>query len=171
MDNNLKLTLVSIFLLFFALLLQSTVLNFVSIAGIKPDITLMVVIFLGFRKGSNAGQISGFFAGLFEDFMSLTPPGFNALIKAIIGYCYGLLLGGFIIDAVVIPIVFLAIGTLIKGILSWLFVLIFSLSQDGVSIFSIKFLIELLYTSLTAPFVFALLKLIKIMRVVEKEKV
>lgn len=170
MDNNVKLTLVSILVLFLALLVQSTLFNVIAIAGIKPDITLMVVIFLGFRKGSVPGQISGFFTGLFEDFVSLSPPGFNALVKTTIGYCYGLLVGGFIIDAVVIPVVFLACGTLIKAILSWLIVLIFSLPQNGVAVFSVKFLIELLYNCALAPFVFALLKLIKIMRVVEKEK-
>ncbi len=170
MDNNVKLTFVSIFILFTALLLQSTVLNVVSISGVKPDIALMVIIFLGFRKGSIPGQVAGFFTGLFEDFMSLSPPGFNSLVKATIGYCYGLLVGGFIIDAIVIPILFLAVGTLIKAVMSWLLVLIFSLPQNGVSLFSFKFLVELLYNSLLAPFVFALLKLIKVMRTVEKEK-
>jgi rod shape-determining protein MreD len=170
MDNNLKLTLVSILILFLALLFQATILNAIAIIGVKPDITLMVIIFLGFRKGRVVGQIAGFLTGLFEDFISLSPPGFNALVKTTVGFLYGLVEGGFIIDAMIIPIIFLAAGTIIKGIVSWLLVIIFSLDYSGVSIFSVKFVIEILYNCLLAPFIFALLKLIKILRVVDKEK-
>jgi rod shape-determining protein MreD len=171
MDNNLKLTLVAILLLFVALLLQSTILNVIAIIGVKPDITLMVIIFLGFRKGSIPGQIAGFFTGLFEDFISLTPPGFNSLVKTSVGFLYGRLQGGFMIDTIIIPVIFLISGTIIKGILSWLIKIIFSLGISGVGIFTVQFLIEILYNALVAPFIFALLKLIKIFKVEDKEKV
>jgi rod shape-determining protein MreD len=171
MDSNLKLTLITILVLFIALLVQSTILNAISISGVKPDITLMIIIFIAFRKGCIPGQLSGFFTGIFEDFISLSPLGFHSLIKATIGFLYGLLEGGFIIDAFILPVVFLAAGTVIKGITSWLLVSIFSIHSSGVSILSVKFLIEILYNSLTAPIVFALLKLIKIFKIAEKEKI
>jgi rod shape-determining protein MreD len=170
MNNNVKLAIGATIILFCALLLQATFLNFIAIDGIKPDLTLMIIIFLGFRKGSITGQVSGFFTGLFEDFISLSPLGFSSLVKTSIGFIYGLVEGGFVIDMVVVPVIFLAVGTIIKGILSWVFILIFSLPAGGVSIFSLKFFIEIIYNMVTAPFIFAFLRLFKILRGSDKEK-
>jgi len=62
----------------------------IKIGGAKPDLILILVVWLGLVKGSNVGCISGFFFGLFEDGYSGMSLGSNALTKTILGFFCGL---------------------------------------------------------------------------------
>lgn len=73
-----------------ALLLEQTVLNFVRVAGVKPDLVLLLVIFNGILKGPREGAFWGFIAGLLEDFACAHYIGLNALGKLVAGYLSGL---------------------------------------------------------------------------------
>ncbi len=74
-----------------AMILQtSDLLELIKIGGAKPDLILILVVWLGLVKGSNVGCISGFFFGLFEDGYSGMSLGSNALTKTILGFFCGL---------------------------------------------------------------------------------
>ncbi|MEW6448553.1 MAG: rod shape-determining protein MreD [Bacillota bacterium] len=73
-----------------ALLLEQTVLNYLRVAGVKPDLVLLLVIFNGILKGSREGAFWGFIAGLMEDFACGHYIGLNALGKLVGGYFSGL---------------------------------------------------------------------------------
>lgn len=78
-------------LIFFliAIVLQTSVLKHVVV--IKPDLILIIVVYLGLVRGSNIGCASGFFFGLIEDVCSVgTDLGSNALTKTIIGFFCGI---------------------------------------------------------------------------------
>ena len=169
MVKPVKLTLVSIGLLSAAVLLQSTVLGFVAIGGVKPDLSLILLIFIASRTGSMVGQVSGFAAGLLQDFFSYPPLGFYALIRTLIGALYGKLQGAFFIDSLFIPIVLALAATLIKGLLVWLMALVFSISAPSMPLLGAKFWIEAGYNSVLTPFLFALLNTIKIYKISKKE--
>ena len=169
MGKPLKLTLLSIGLLGAALLLQSTVLRFVAIGGVKPDLSLIILIFIASRTGSMIGQISGFAAGMLQDLISYPPLGFYALIRTIIGAIYGKLQGAFIVDSLFVPILLALAATLMKGILIWLLALIFSVSAPNMPLLGAKFWIEAGYNAVLTPFVFALLNMIKLYKISKKE--
>ncbi len=171
MGKPLKLTLLSIVLLGTALLLQSTVLEYVSIGGVKPDLSLVILIFIASRTGSMIGQISGFAAGMIQDLISYPPLGFYALIRIVIGAVYGKLQGAFFIDSLFIPILLALTATLMKGMLIWLMALIFSVSTPIMPLIGAKFWIEAGYNSVLAPFLFALLNMFKLYKVSKKESV
>ncbi len=71
------------------ILQTSEVLNILRIGGAKPDIVLIIVVWLGLVKGPDTGCSSGFFFGLFEDVYSYMNLGSNALTKTIIGFFCG----------------------------------------------------------------------------------
>ena len=74
-----------------AIVLQTTVFHFLPIGGVKPDLVLIIVVYLGLVKGSDAGCVSGFFFGLIEDICSYgTALGSHALTKTIIGFFCGI---------------------------------------------------------------------------------
>ena len=75
-----------------ALVLQTTLMPFLQIGGIKPDLVLVIVVYLGLIRGPEVGCVSGFFFGLIEDFFSLVGNylGSNALTKTIIGFFCGM---------------------------------------------------------------------------------
>ncbi len=68
----------------------SEFLNIIMIGGVKPDIVLVIVVWLGLVKGPDIGCTSGFFFGLIEDAVSYVNVGSNALIKTIVGFFCGL---------------------------------------------------------------------------------
>ncbi len=71
------------------ILQTSEVLNILRIGGAKPDIVLIIVVWLGLVKGPDTGCSSGFLFGLFEDVDSYMNLGSNALTKTIIGFFCG----------------------------------------------------------------------------------
>jgi rod shape-determining protein MreD len=73
-----------------AMVIQTSVLQYLHLEGSKPDLILIIVVYLGLIKGSNVGCVSGFFFGLVEDVYSGMALGSNALTKTIIGFFCGL---------------------------------------------------------------------------------
>jgi rod shape-determining protein MreD len=72
-----------------AIVLQTSVLKHIVV--IKPDLILVIVVYLGLVRGSNIGCVSGFFFGLVEDACSIgTNLGANALTKTVIGFFCGI---------------------------------------------------------------------------------
>ena len=74
-----------------ALLIQLTLINSVTILGIKPDLILIVIVVFSLLKGGKEGAISGFISGLLQDIFSIGLLGINALAKTVIGFICGIL--------------------------------------------------------------------------------
>jgi rod shape-determining protein MreD len=70
--------------------LQTTIVPVISIAGVKPDLLLLVLFFLGFKHDVIPAVIAGFLIGLAQDFYSPEILGQNALAKTIAGFFAGL---------------------------------------------------------------------------------
>jgi len=143
------------------IVLQTTILHRIAIEGAKPDLVLLTVVYLANKNGKMAGQTYGFVSGLIEDFLSVSPLGFNGFLKTIVGFLYGLTSETFFIDQIIIPMIMGGVATLLKGFgvlfLSW----IFNIENLHFNLFSLPFLIELGYNMVIAPFLFALLGLIR----------
>ncbi len=154
-----KKQVILILLLFLGILLRTTIFHYLGFS-ISPDFSLIMLVFFSFRYGSSAGQFSGFTAGLFEDFLSLSPLGFNAFIKTIIGFVSGLFHDRFVMDPILFPFVTLVIVTFFKGILSFLIIDVFNIAISGSTVFSRLFFLELIINALLAPILFQLLRLL-----------
>jgi len=76
-----------------ALILQITLLRFLAIQNITPDLLLIIIIFLSIREGQVTGILFGFFAGLLDDLTAAGLIGLSALSKALAGYIAGLFFG------------------------------------------------------------------------------
>lgn len=152
---------IGVILLFTTIILQSTILTNISIYGIKPDYVLIMIILLSNYSGKIKGQLLGFSSGLVEDFLSLSPLGFNALINTIIGYFAGATSGKIFLDPIVVPVIFVFIGTLLKSLLSFIVLSIF-IAEKADSIFTNALLVELALNIIITPFLYLLLKLIRV---------
>lgn len=89
-------------LIILAMLLQATVFSFLQVAGVKPDLILMLVIFNGFLRGSREGAFLGFLGGLAQDIFTGSYIGLNALTKMAAGYLAGLAEARFYNESVII---------------------------------------------------------------------
>ena len=151
------------------ILLQSTILGKIAIRGVRPDLALIVLIFVSMRRGSMVGQVSGFATGFLEDLMNVSPLGFHSLMRTVIGYVDGLLSGNMFIDPILLPIVLTVIATILKGILAGIISAIFGIEASGFITFTGRLWIEVGYNGVIAPFLFALLNLFKVFKQADKE--
>jgi rod shape-determining protein MreD len=135
---------------------------------IYPDIVLIVLVFFSNNKGNFEGQISGFIAGMAEDFLSLSPPGFNSFIKIVIGFIFGKLKGKIFIDPILFPVIMIFFAGIIKGLIAVLIATLFLKPEISPVVFTPKFAIEIVENCIAAPFVFALMKLSKLYTIEER---
>ncbi len=154
--------LVTTVIIIITVILQTTIFNRFSFHNVKPDFVLIIIILISNYLGSIKGQLTGFVSGLIEDSLSLSPFGFSALIKSVIGYFSGKTEGQIFFDPIVVPIIFVFAGTIIKSLLSFLLLLVFS-PEKADAVFSITLLIEAGMNIILTPFIYFILKLIKVL--------
>ncbi len=75
-----------------AMVLQTSVLHLIlPTVGVKPDLVVVLIVYLGLVKGPESGCLSGFGFGLIQDASSGQPLGTFALTKTILGFFSGVL--------------------------------------------------------------------------------
>lgn len=139
----------------FLLILQSTLLQAVSIAGAVPDLSLVAILWLSYHTLRSEGPIAAFFAGFSADFISSSPLGYHSFQFSVIAWCASLLSRAIRIEGPFLPILFGAAGTLVKFvsglILSWI------LGQDRIlagSFLEGRLWVQVAYNAALSPFLF-----------------
>ena len=169
MGRDLKAIVVTFLIMAACIALQSTILGKIAILGVRPDLALIVLVFVALRRGSMTAQVSGFAAGIVEDLVSASPVGFHMLLRTLIGFLYGIFSGKVFVDPLLMPIVLSIAATIIKGIIAGLVSLLFGLQGSGFMYFAGRLWIEAGYNALAAPFLFALLNLLRVFKQAERE--
>ncbi|MDR0451374.1 MAG: rod shape-determining protein MreD [Treponema sp.] len=142
-----------------AALLQSTLLSHLALYHAVPDLALGILVYCAFVNGTMTGQLSGFFSGLFLDFISGAPLGLNTFIRTLLGALTGLLKGAFFLDAVFLPMILCAAATLLKAAFLFLLHLLLNKAVPAYPLFAPILWVELMLNSLSAPLLFGLLRL------------
>lgn len=153
---NRNLFRVHIIITLVLIILQTTLFRHFLIKGVAPDLLLVFLIFSAHTRGAFQGQILGFSSGIVEDLLSLSPLGFNGLIRLILSYLFGLTKGKIFLDPLVTPILFVIIGTTLKELLAFFFSFLFL--DEKLPVFDLFFLIELGLNTLIAPLFYNLFK-------------
>lgn len=138
-------------------ILQSTVLRFMEIAGAIPDLVLVMLVFLANKNGVMTGQVTGFVGGVVLDLMGLSPLGFYALIYTVLGALFGLTRGKMFVDPIFLPVLLTVVAILIKALLAVVVAGLFAIETVQGQVFTSGYLVELAYSGLIGPVVFALL--------------
>lgn len=169
MNRDLKITLFTLLAVGVCIMLQSTLLGRIAIRGVRPDLALIVLVFVSLRRGSMVGQVSGFVSGFLEDLMNVSPLGFHSLLKTVIGYLYGVFSGNVFVDPFLMPMVLAVVATILKGVLAGVVSAVFGIASSGFITFTGRLWIEVAYNGVLAPFLFALLNLFKVFKQADKE--
>lgn len=84
-------TLIDILLTLLIILLQTTLVRFLAVGGLEPDIVLVWIVFYALRRGQISGTIAGFASGLLLDLLSGADGmlGLAALSKTVAGFLTG----------------------------------------------------------------------------------
>jgi rod shape-determining protein MreD len=73
-----------------ALVLESAVLAGLQLAGVRPDLLVLVVTAVAMASGSTSGAAFGFSAGLLADLLFGLPVGVSALVYTAVGFTVGM---------------------------------------------------------------------------------
>jgi rod shape-determining protein MreD len=92
-------------LLLFTLVVHTTLLPNVRIAGVMPDLMLLVAVCAGLEAGASYGAAVGFASGMLADLVLPTPLGLSALVFTLVGYAVGLAKAGLVRDVWWFPVI------------------------------------------------------------------
>ncbi len=104
-----------------ALLLQTAVFPYLEIAGIAPDLMMIVTVAAGYQKGRLPGMFTGLACGLLLDVTSSGVLGVYALFFLFIGYLNGLAKEYYVVNDTFLPLLLLAISELAFSALVYVF--------------------------------------------------
>lgn len=94
------------------MIIQSTLLPLIAVAGTYPDMLLVVVVSYSLLSGKEKGVGIGFFAGLLQDLALGSVFGTNTLSKMAIGYFLGLAERKVFKEHVLLPVATTAVATI-----------------------------------------------------------
>lgn len=118
-------TVLTIFVIF----IQSVIISRIDILNLKPDLTVFLVVFLGFNASFNQGLILSFISGYLMDLLSGSPPGFFSLIKTV-GFLLSYLIRKKIVTGgILLFLLVVALISLLEGIESIILVMFLGLDR------------------------------------------
>ena len=140
-----------------AALMQTTWLDAIRVAGVKPNLTLLLVVYFAVNEGEERAMFTGVLGGIFQDVASRMTLGHHILCLVLIGYTVGRLTTRLITDhpAVTAGLVFLA--GLINGLLYTAILYVQEPGLPAVRTIAAIVVPGAFYTALVTPFVFFLL--------------
>lgn len=145
------------------LILQSTLLPFLSFLKYLPNLGLVSVVAIGLIRGRYYGGFFGLALGLAQDILFGRVIGVNAFIYFMLGYLVGYVQASLNQENLAIPLTFSALGTIFYNFLYFLFMYFLSIDIEFSTALTFIFSIEILYNGLISIFVYKLFtKIIKV---------
>lgn len=102
-------------MIFACFLLQTTIFPRFEIAGVVPNVLIIITSFFGFTVGRKHGCIVGFACGIILDLFNSSLFGLYSLIFLVIGYVNGVFRKIFFGDDMKLPLLFVGVSDLIYG--------------------------------------------------------
>lgn len=129
-------------------LIQTTLLQYISLGSITPNLLIVVTSSIGFMRGNKEGLITGFFCGLLIDVLYSDIMGYQAFIYMIIGYGNGYFKQIFYDDDIKLPLILIGTSDFLYGL--FIFTVSFLLRSKFDFIYYLHHVIlpELVYTLL-----------------------
>ena len=97
-------------------LVQFTVVPVVGVAGVVPDLPIVLTVLLALRFGAEAGCLTGFALGLAQDAVAGGPLGLHALSKALVGFVAGDLPRWILVTRPIVPVGLAIVATVVDGL-------------------------------------------------------
>lgn len=136
------------------IVLESTLFVHFTIAGVKPDLLLILIIFNSLFQEPVKGGSFGFLLGLFEDILLGNYMGMNALAKGATGFVSGWLMKGAFRENLLVPVISLFLSTLLNGIIIIILGKMVGLNWDWY-LFYWKVLPVAIYNTCLVPFIYS----------------
>ena len=124
------------------------------IAGVKPDLLFISVVFFAYSFGSFYGEVVGFISGLLHDSISNSPLGLLTFPKMALGFIVGMFGSEVLKKNILTIFLLLFVSSIIKGIITLFLCYLFH--EGKVKTVVSVILPESFYNAILAPFLFKL---------------
>lgn len=110
----------NILLIVLALFLQTSWTHAISLWEIKPDLVVLVLVFVGITSGQIEATILGFFSGFMMDVYNPEWMGVNALANSLIGFAVGYSRVGIVAEDIQVQAAILFVASLVRDLIYFL---------------------------------------------------
>ncbi|MBT4140672.1 MAG: rod shape-determining protein MreD [Candidatus Latescibacteria bacterium] len=107
----------NILLIILALFLQMSWTNAISFWEIKPDLIVLILVFVGITSGQIEATILGFFSGFLMDVYNPESMGINALSNSLVGFAVGYSRVGVVAEDIQVQATILFVSCLIHDLI------------------------------------------------------
>lgn len=138
-------------------LCQSTIFHYLALAGVVPNLLLIVTMSFGLMRGRREGMLVGFFSGLLIDIFFGNVLGPYALIYMTLGYVNGFFHRIYYVEDVLLPMLMITLNDFVYNVV--IYVIYFLLRNKlnfGEYLINV-ILPEMLYTIIITLFFYKLL--------------
>lgn len=138
-------------------LLQSTIFHYMELAGVVPNLLLIVTMSFGLMRGRREGMLVGFFSGLLIDIFFGSVLGPYALIYMTMGYANGFFHRIYYVEDVLLPMLMITLNDFIYNVVIYLvYFLLRNRLNFGEYLLTVIFP-EMIYTILITLFFYKIL--------------
>ncbi len=138
-------------------LCQSTVFHFIELAGVVPNLLLIVAMSFGLMRGRREGVLVGFFCGLLVDMFFGTAMGPYAFIYMTLGYVNGFFHRIYYVEDVLLPMIMITINDFAYNIMVYILFFMLRNRLDFLGYFLQVIIPEMVYTIIVTLFFYKLL--------------
>lgn len=155
-----KRIIIAFLIIAISFLLQSTVFQAIAIAGVVPNLLLIVTVSIGYIRGRKKGLACGLVCGLLVDLCFGEVIGLFGLLYMFIGYMNGYAHKIYFRDNYTMPVLLVAVSDLVYGFFYYVF--LFLLRNRLNFFFYLRRIIipELIYTVIVSIVLYKLLNII-----------
>lgn len=138
-------------------LLQTTLFQSLKLAGVMPNILLILVVSFALMRGRIEGMTIGFFCGLLIDIMYGGPLGVYAFIYMFLGFINGFFNRHFYVDDIMLPLLLNAGNDILFNV--FIYIVFFLLRNRLDFLYYLKYIIipEVVYTILITLVIYKIL--------------
>lgn len=153
-------------------LLQCTVFHYIELAGVVPNLLLIVTMSFGLMRGRREGLLVGFFSGLLIDIFFGSVLGPYAFIYMTLGYGNGFFHRIYYVEDVLLPMIMISLNDFIYNIIIYVVFFFMRNRLDFLGYLKDVMLPEMIYTILITLFFYKILVRInlRLKRVKEAEQ-
>lgn len=112
------------------LAVSSTLLQHIEIMGIKPNMSVLIIVSYAILRGDIEGAIVGFFSGLLHDIYFGNVIGVHALLGFVLGFICGKPFKNFFHDNDFLPLILVGTGTILYEFCYYFLTYLFSANID-----------------------------------------
>lgn len=138
-------------------LLQSTIFHYIELAGVVPNLLLIVTMSFGLMRGRREGMLVGFFSGLLIDIFFGSVLGPYALIYMTMGYANGFFHRIYYVEDVLLPMLMITLNDFIFNVIIYLIYFLLRNRLNFGEYLLTVILPEMIYTIIITLFFYKLL--------------